>query len=62
MGKIAAAAMARYYTTYQSYPKALAAYNCGSDCVNRAVSNCGANWRGCIPAETDRYIRAITGA
>jgi soluble lytic murein transglycosylase-like protein len=58
----AAKAMARYYTDYQSYPKALAAYNAGTDNLNRAVSNCGANWRACVPAETDRYIHAITGA
>jgi len=57
----AASLMARYYTTYQSYPKALAAYNAGTDSLNTAVSNCGVNWRGCVPSETDRYIRAITG-
>lgn len=57
----AAAYMARLYTRYQSYDKALAAYNAGSDSVNTAISNCGANWRGCVPSETDRYIRAITG-
>jgi len=58
----AASAMAHYYATYQSYEKALAAYNCGSNCVNTSVSNCGANWRACVPVETQSYITAILGA
>ena len=57
----AANAMAHYYTTYQSYQKALAAYNCGTDCVNTAIAEYGVNWRTDVPAETDRYIRAIMG-
>lgn len=57
----AASAMARYYTTYQRYDKALAAYNCGTDCVNTAMARYGVNWRAGVPAETDRYIRAIMG-
>jgi soluble lytic murein transglycosylase-like protein len=57
----AASLMARYYTKYQSYDKALAAYNAGSDALNTALSNCGANWRSCIPAETQHYITAIVG-
>jgi soluble lytic murein transglycosylase-like protein len=58
----AAAAMARYYTTYQSYPKALAAYNAGTSRLDTALVQCGTGWRMCIPAETQRYIRAIMGA
>lgn len=57
----AANAMAHYYTTYQSYEKALAAYNCGTACLNASVLNCGSNWRACVPAETNRYITAIMG-
>jgi soluble lytic murein transglycosylase-like protein len=57
----AAKAMARYNNQYGSYQKALSSYNCGTDCTNRAVSQCGANWRACVPVETDRYIRAIMG-
>jgi len=57
----AASLMARYYTKYQNYDKALAAYNAGTDELNAAVANCGSNWRACVPAETDRYIRAIVG-
>lgn len=57
----AASLMARYFTKYQSYDKALTAYNAGPDTLNAALSNCGANWRGCIPAETQHYITAIVG-
>lgn len=59
--KAAASAMARYYTTYQSYPKALAAYNAGTDTLNTAISRYGANWEIGVPAETRNYILAITG-
>jgi soluble lytic murein transglycosylase-like protein len=58
----AANAMARYYATYQRYDKALAAYNCGTDCVNTAIARYGTNWKIGIPAETQRYITAIMGA
>ena len=57
----AAHAMAHYYVTYQSYEKALAAYNCGTYCLDASVSNCGGNWRACVPVETNQYIRAIMG-
>jgi soluble lytic murein transglycosylase-like protein len=57
----AASAMAQYNNQYGSYQKALAAYNCGTACVNTAIARYGANWRTGIPAETDRYIRAIMG-
>jgi len=57
----AASLMARYYTKYQSYDKALAAYNAGTATLDSAVSNCGSNWRVCVPAETQRYITAIVG-
>lgn len=55
----AAAAMARYYTTYQSYPKALAAYNAGTSRLDTALAQCGTRWETCIPSETQRYIQAI---
>ncbi len=59
----AAKAMAWYSQQYSGdYTKALSAYNYGYVRTNTAISNCGANWRACVPAETDRYIRAITGA
>jgi len=57
----AASLMARYFTKYQSYDKALAAYNAGSDALNTALSNCGAGWRTCVPAETQHYITIIMG-
>jgi soluble lytic murein transglycosylase-like protein len=57
----AASLMVRYFTKYQSYDKALAAYNAGSDTLNAALSNCGANWRVCVPVETQHYITAIVG-
>jgi soluble lytic murein transglycosylase-like protein len=57
----AASAMARYYTTYQSYPKALAAYNAGTDALNQAVAEYGTNWIVGVPAETRNYIHAIMG-
>ena len=57
----AASAMAHYDVTYQNYDKALACYNAGCGALDKAVSNCGANWRRCVPAETNRYIHAITG-
>lgn len=58
----AASAMARYYTIYQSYPKTLAAYNAGTSRLDTALAQCGTGWRMCLPAETQRYIRAIMGA
>jgi len=58
----AATAMAHYYTTYQSYPKALAAYNAGTSRLDMALARCGTSWRVCVPAETQRYIRAIMRA
>lgn len=57
----AASAMARYFTTYQDYSKALAAYNCGSDCLNTAIAEYGSNWKRGVPAETQRYVHAIMG-
>ena len=57
----AASAMAKYYVTYQSYPKALAAYNAGTATLDSAVSRCGNSWQTCVPAETQRYISAIMG-
>ena len=58
----AASAMALYYTTYQSYPKALAAYNCGTATLNASIARYGSNWEIGLPGETQRYITAIMGA
>lgn len=55
----AASAMARYYTTYQSYAKALACYNAGSATLNTAIARYGANWEVGLPQETQNYIRII---
>ena len=55
----AASLMARYFTKYQSYDKALAAYNAGTSRLDTAVAQCGSGWERCIPAETQRYITVI---
>lgn len=57
----AAVAVAHYYTLYQSYPKALAAYNAGTSRLDTALTQCGTSWRACVPVETQRYIQAIMG-
>lgn len=57
----AASLMARYYVTYQSYPKALAAYNAGTATLNTAIAEYGANWEIGLPSETRNYITAIMG-
>src|SRR5579863_2776552 len=57
----AASLMARYYTKYQSYDKALAAYNAGADTLSTAIAEYGVNWRMGVTAETRNYITAIMG-
>ena len=52
----AAGLMAHYFTTYQSYAKALACYNAGCNALDTALAQCWTGWRLCIPAETQRYI------
>jgi soluble lytic murein transglycosylase-like protein len=59
----AARLMASYLRKYGGdYAKALAAYNAGSASVASAIDSCGANWRACLPAETQRYIVIILQA
>jgi soluble lytic murein transglycosylase-like protein len=58
----AAHLMAAYARHYGSYTKALAAYNCGSGCLDGATSRCGSAWIQCLPAQTQTYIRIITQA
>ena len=57
----AAKAMAWYQNHYGSFEKALAAYNAGTDALDRAMAEYGADWRIGLPAETQRYIHAIVG-
>jgi soluble lytic murein transglycosylase-like protein len=59
----AAKAMAWYQNQYNGdYSKALSAYNYGYVRTNIALSNCGDNWKGCVPVETRNYISAVMGA
>ncbi len=46
------------YGDYGDWALALAAYNCGSGCVNNAISNAGHRdyWRLNLPAETKAYV------
>lgn len=56
----AALLMASYVHKYQgSYEAALAAYNCGSGCVDRALAKGQANWQTYLPASTRAYVRKI---
>lgn len=59
--KAAANAMAWYVNHYGSYEKGLAAYNCGTGCLNQAMARYGDNWIIGLPAETQNYIHAIMG-
>ena len=59
---VASSAMAKYYTIYQNYRKALAAYNAGTGTLNDAVSRCGSSWETCVPGETQKYITVIMGS
>jgi soluble lytic murein transglycosylase-like protein len=55
----AALLMASYVQRYNgSYQAALAAYNCGEACTDRAMTQ-GANWQASLPASTRAYIRTI---
>lgn len=54
----AASLMARYLNKYGDYKMALAAYNCGSGCLQNAINNCG-YWYWCIPSVTQRYINEV---
>ncbi len=55
----AAQLMGRYVAKYGDYSHALAAYNCGTGCLNRAMQNCS-YYYWCLPGETERYIDIIT--
>ena len=59
--RAAAKAMAWYQTHYGSFEKALACYNAGTDALDKAMAEYGADWKVGLPAETQRYIKAITG-
>lgn len=50
--------MASYNAKYGDYKMALAAYQCGSGCLQNAINNCG-YWYWCVPASTQRYINEI---
>jgi soluble lytic murein transglycosylase-like protein len=56
----AAQLMSRYQSRYGDYSHALAAYNCGTDCLQYAMRACG-DYYECLPLETQRYIVVITG-
>jgi soluble lytic murein transglycosylase-like protein len=58
----AAHIMADYAHHYGSYAEALAAYNCGSGCLDGARTRCGNAWMQCIPVSTQAYIRSIIEA
>jgi soluble lytic murein transglycosylase-like protein len=57
----AAKAMAWYQNHYGSFEKALACYNAGTDALDRAMAQYGADWRVGLPSETQHYIHAIVG-
>lgn len=57
----AAQMMARYSHLYGDYAKALAAYNAGPATLQNAENSCGANWLGCMPAQTQNYVHTIMG-
>ncbi len=58
----AARLMASYENQYGgNYTMALAAYNGGTGTVQYAVTSCGANWRNCLPPETQNYLNIILG-
>lgn len=54
----AAQLMARYTANYGDYRHALAAYNCGTYCLNKAMQNCSFYY-WCLPLETEGYINKI---
>ncbi len=54
--------MAGYLHNYGGdMAKSLAAYNCGSGCVESAASRYGAAWLAHTPAETRHYVATIMG-
>ncbi len=55
----AATLMDTYVEHYRSYEAALAAYNCGSSCVNRAIEQGQANWWAYLPVSTRSYVLKI---
>jgi hypothetical protein len=58
--RAAARLMASYVSHYGGdYAKALAAYNAGPPTVDAALTQCGASWLHCLPAETQHYIQLI---
>lgn len=57
----AAQLMSRYQAKYGSYQHGLAAYNCGSGCLESAMARCGLSWKVCVPVETQTYIAVIEG-
>jgi hypothetical protein len=57
--KAAAKLMAAYYKSYGSYQMALAAYNCGPQCLANARKLGGSSWGCYLPSETSAYIYAI---
>jgi soluble lytic murein transglycosylase-like protein len=56
----AAQLMSRYQAQYGDYQHGLAAYNCGSSCLQSAMANCS-YYYWCLPGETQRYINKIMG-
>lgn len=57
----AARLMASYFKQYHAdYAMALAAYNYGPGNVTATIQRCHAQWRACLPAETQHYIAIIT--
>lgn len=58
--RVAAQHMAWYTNHYGSYEKALAAYNGGSSKLDYCIATY-ADWKGCMPSETQNYIAAIVG-
>jgi hypothetical protein len=61
--RAAAQLMASYIRSYGGdVAMALAAYNGGTATLQSALDRCGvAGWQTCLPAETQKYIRAILG-
>ncbi len=58
--RAAASYDARNLQTYGGdYSKMLAAYNAGGGTVNNAVSQYGSSWLSHMPAETQKYVKAI---
>lgn len=54
----AARLMARYVNKYGDYRMALAAYNCGENCLQNAIDNYG-YWYWGVPAQTRNYIEEV---